>query len=205
MMKMKKTGLVILLAALTVNLAACSSKQSKKTSNEPLQTNTVIKKNDHQDVRLKFNQIKTAKAADQFKGGTSLEQLKALFGEPVKQEQVPAGDVMLDSYTWRFDSVEVSAQLFQDSTIARSISNFKFDRKATITKVAYDKLASGVTYAQAVEFLGEPDMISETSSSDKESLQAIWVSGLKTNAEDAQISLTFEKNTLTEKTQKGLE
>ncbi|HEQ8155774.1 TPA: DUF3862 domain-containing protein, partial [Streptococcus pyogenes] len=53
--------------------------------------------------------------------------------------------------------------------------------------------------------LTEPDNYSQASSSDHQTLQAIWVSGLKTDTSGANISLVFENNQLTEMSQVGLE
>ncbi|BAN93608.1 hypothetical protein HMPREF9964_0585 [Streptococcus dysgalactiae subsp. equisimilis SK1249] len=62
-----------------------------------------------------------------------------------------------------------------------------------------------MSYEAVKQILTEPDNYSQASSSDNQSLQAIWISGLKTETNGANISLVFENNQLTEMSQTGLE
>ncbi|MFS6294969.1 DUF3862 domain-containing protein [Streptococcus agalactiae] len=57
---------------------------------------------------------------------------------------------------------------------------------------------------QVKELLGEPDDISQAVSSDKEELQAAWISGIQSSDSDPGINLTFENDKLTNKQQHGL-
>lgn len=192
-----------------ISLSACSSNKNTKPQANKEALNTLQSKTEPQQdpqVRLKFNDIKTATAANDFKGGTPLEQLKALYGEPKSHETKPAGDVTLDVYTWDVDGVIISAQLFEDSTIARAISNFAFDRKQTVTKKIYDeKLPNDLTFTEVTEIIGQPDVMSQAVSSDGEQLQALWSSNLKGKDNTRQIELIFKNGKLSEKSQKGLE
>lgn len=207
---MKKGFYLVTLSLLLISLTACSNKNKEATSpSSDTELLTSSSKTEHEDVRLNFNKIVLAQAANEFKGGTTLEELKAIYGEPTSQSQTPAGDVTLDSYTWNFDSVVVTVQLFENSSIARSISNFVFSRKATIDQKMYDKLENGMTFKQAIEILGEPDDFSQAVSSDKVELQAMWVSGFKSESNSdqsrsASITLSFENDALTQKSQTGL-
>lgn len=185
---------------LSLNLVACqNAKETSKTST--IQPQQIVAK--HSDIRLKFNQVVLAKADQEFKGGSNLATLKELFGEPKTHERVPAGDVTLDVYNWQFEQVSLTVQLYEDSAIVRSISNFYFIRDPKIDIKTFDKLTDNMTYTQAVDLLGEPDVLSHAISSDKEELQAIWVSGLKTDNQ-AQVQLLFENNKLKTKNQHGL-
>lgn len=208
-MKSKKLLLITTITLALISLSACSSnKNTKPQTNKEALTTLQSKTEPQQDpqVRLKFNDIKTATAANDFKGGTPLEQIKALYGEPKSHETKPAGDVTLDVYTWDVDGVIISAQLFEDSTIARAISNFAFDRKQTITKKIYDeKLPNDLTFTEVTEIIGQPDVMSQAVSSDGEQLQALWSSNLKGKDNTRQIELIFKNGKLSEKSQKGLE
>lgn len=189
----------LFLCAMT--LIACSKQEQTPETTSSVPSQQIVAK--HSDVRLKFNEIVLAKADQEFKGGTNLAKLKELFGEPASHEQTPAGDVTLDVYHWKFEHVDVIVQLYQDSAIVRSISNFYFIRDPKIDVKTFEKLTDGMTYRQAVDLLGEPDVLSQAVSSDKEELQALWVSGLKTE-DQAQIQLLFENNALKTKKQSGL-
>lgn len=198
---MKKLLLFSATLLLSLGLAACGQDKSSDETKSSVQSQQIVAK--HSDVRLKFNQITLAKADQEFKGGTNLARLKELFGEPAKHETVPAGDVTLDVYSWQFDYVDLNVQLYQDSAVVRSISNFYFIRDPKISLKDFEELKEGMTYTQVLDKLGEPDVMSQAVSSDKEDLQAIWVSGLKTDNQ-AQIQLLFENNTLKTFNQTGL-
>ncbi|WP_341931548.1 DUF3862 domain-containing protein [Streptococcus pluranimalium] len=208
-MKSKKLLLITTITLALISLSACSSNKNTKSQTNKEALTTLQSKTEPQQnpqVRLKFNDIKTATAANDFKGGTSLEQIKALYGEPKSHETKPAGDVTLDVYTWDIDGVIISAQLFEDSTIARAISNFAFDRKQTVTKKIYDeKLPNNLTFTEVTEIIGQPDVMSQAVSSDGEQLQALWSSNLKGKDNTRQIELIFKNGKLSEKSQKGLE
>lgn len=208
-MNFKKILPVATLGLALISLSACTSnKDTNHTAKKKELTTLQSKSEPKQDpqVRLKFNDIKTATAENNFKGGTSLEQIKELYGEPTSHTTKPAGDVTLDVYTWEVDGVTISAQLFENSTIARAISNFAFERKQTVTKKIYDKkLPNDLTFTEVTEILGQPDVMSEAVSSDGERLQALWSSNLKGEDNTRQIELIFKNGKLSEKSQKGLE
>ncbi|MEQ9763655.1 DUF3862 domain-containing protein [Streptococcus jiangjianxini] len=205
----KKILPVATLSLALISLAACSTNKDANPNAKKKELTTIQSKSEpRQDpqVRLKFNDIKTATAANDFKGGTSLEQVKALYGEPKSHTTKPAGDVTLDVYTWEIDGATISVQLFEDSTIARAISNFAFERKQTITKKIYDdKLPNDLTFTEVTEILGQPDVMSQAVSSDGEQLQALWSSNLKGKDNTRQIELIFKNGKLSKKSQNGLE
>lgn len=205
-MKTQKSITLLLLSVLCFSLGACSIKESN-ASKKGEKTALTAKKNEpasHQDKRLAFEKIKVATAQEQFKGGTSIEELKELFGEPSSFEQKPAGNVTLDHYTWTFDRVSIEVNLFENSTIVKSITNFAFNRDLNISLKDYNKIKKGMSYNEVTKILTEPDDYSHASSSDKSQLQAIWVSGLKTKTRGSHISLLFENDQLIEMSQTGL-
>ncbi|MCS4487471.1 DUF3862 domain-containing protein [Streptococcus sciuri] len=202
---MKKLGRLILVCVFSAGLVACTpQKQSQTNSSTVTKVSNVPVK--HQDVRLAFNNITLGTVDSNFTGGTNLEQLKAMFGDPAQTFQTPAGDVTLDGYTWQFDSVTVTVYLLHDSAISRSISNFNFIRYNTITPDKIAKITDNMTFQQAIDLLGQPDTYSESSSSEHVKLQAIWISGIKgtDNKTTPQITLDFINNQLTHKSIVGI-
>lgn len=196
----------LMLPLLVASLSACSTSKDKTTPPSSKTTTTAeVQKADHQDIRANVEKIKLATAAAEFKGGTSLEELIALFGQPTQHEKRPAGSVTLDSYTWKFDQVTLNVNLYDNSSIVKTISNFAFVRDLNLSQKDYQKLKKGMSYEAVKQILTEPDNYSQASSSDNQSLQAIWISGLKTETNGANISLAFENNQLTEMSQTGLE
>ena len=94
--------------------------------------------------------------------------------------------------------------LYQNSSIVKTISNFAFIRDLNLSQKDYQKLQKEMSYDQVKQILTEPDNYSQASSSDKQILQATWISGLKTETNGANISLVFENNQLIEMSQVGL-
>ncbi len=84
---------------------------------------------------------------------------------------------------------------------SQSISNFSFIRYNTITKDKIDKIADNMTFQQAIDLLGQPDIYSESASSEHTKLQAVWVSGIEgaDSKNTPQITLNFVNNQLTNK------
>lgn len=202
-MKRKRISIITGLCLTILTLGACSS-QSQSNKTETTTSTTQLQTAKHQDVRFNVDKIKVGSKDENFKGGSSLAELKSLFGEPAKQFDTPAGDVTLKGYTWTFDNVSVTAQLLEDSTIVRTINNFQFVRDAKITQKQYNKLENGISFTQVKDILGVPDTLSEAISSDKAELQASWTSGIKSSTSNPNITLTFENGQLTSKTQVGL-
>ena len=199
---MKKLGQFTLLCVFGLGLVACAhQKQDKSQTNSSSLTAVSDVPAKHQDIRLTFNNITLGTKDSEFAGGTNLEQLKAMFGEPAQTFQTPAGDVTLDGYTWQFDEVTITVNLLRDSAITRSISNFSFIRYNTITKDKIDKIADNMTFQQAIDLLGQPDIYSESASSEHTKLQAVWVSGIEgaDSKTPPQITLNFVNNQLTNK------
>ncbi|MGT2749875.1 DUF3862 domain-containing protein [Streptococcus orisasini] len=205
MKSIKKVLLASLVLLFCFVLSGCQTQESKGQSNKPSDETAPLLKTENLAFRLNFNKIKISHDKKTFTGGTSLEELKQLFGEPNKHGQRPAGDVVLDSYTWEKDGASIEVHLYQNSTVARSIANFSFKRREKITKSDFQKLQTGTNYKQVVEQLGEPDGLFQSVSSDKEEIQAVWISGLKTKAASADIRLYFENDLLKTKLQNGLD
>lgn len=201
-MTTKKTIIIASILFSLLGLSACSSKP--KVTDIKSDTSAQVFKSKNEDIRLKFNTIHLANAASEFKGGTSLEELKNLYGEPKSQEDIPAGDVTVNSYSWEVNGVTINAQLFDNSAIGKAISNFSFIRKETITKKMYDSINKDSSYESVVALLGEPDDYSQSSSSEKEELRAIWGSGIKSKTKGATITLVFENGKLSDKKSSGL-
>lgn len=200
----KKITITVSLLSLLLFLNACSMMTSNKTSSSDTTTTASQIKPKNENIRLNFNKVKLGVIDNDGKGGTSLKELEALFGQPDEHTTQQGGDVTLDVYTWRKDETIIVTQLYADSTIAKSISNFRFIRENNVGLTEYDKIKNGMSFQEAIEKLGEPDVMSQAVSSDGEEISAIWSSGIKSNNTNANIQLDFKNNSLTNKSQLGL-
>ncbi|MGV3194519.1 DUF3862 domain-containing protein, partial [Streptococcus pluranimalium] len=88
-----------------MSLSACSSNKNTKPQANKEALTTLQAKTEPQpnpQVRLKFNDIKNATAANYFKGGTPLEKIKAFSGDPKSYLTKPPGDFPLGFFSWVF-------------------------------------------------------------------------------------------------------
>lgn len=193
-----------MLSLTLVSLSACSLLNQNKKSATDTTTSASQLKPENEAWRLNFNNITLGDIANEGKGGASLADLKNLYGEPENHTTRPGGDVTLDVYTWRKGQTTVVAQLYNDSTIAKSISNFRFIRKDTVGLKDFEKLTNGMTFTNVTSLLGEPDVMSRARSSNGEVVTAIWSSGLKSDNSNPNIELEFNDDKLSTKSQFGL-
>lgn len=203
---MKKLLSLTVLGLSLFTLAACG-KSSSKTETKGSMDNEASKilTVKHGNVRQNFDKITMANASQEFSGGSNLDTLKGLFGEPSSTSQEQAGDAKLDVYNWQFDNVVVTAKLFNNSTVVKSLSNFSFVRDPKITLKMYENLKNGTSYDDAVKTLGTPDVYSIAVSSDATMTQALWSSNLVAKkGETGSLTLNFKNGVLESKTQANL-
>lgn len=199
-MKLKKIWQFAMILLTIVTLSACQTKKNTDLS----ETKASQIKPQNEEMRLNFNKIGLANIGDEVTGGTTLEELKALFGEPESHTTQNGGDVTLDVYTWRKDETTLVTQLYDNHAIARAISNFRFIRKPKITIKTFDSLTNDMSFSNAITILGDPDVMSQSVSSNGEEITAIWSSGFKSSNLNSNIELKFTNNQLKTKKQYGL-
>ena len=203
---MKKFLSLTVLGVSLVSVAACGNSSSKTETkgsldNEASKIITVK----HGNVRQNFDKIIMANASQEFSGGSNLDSLKGLFGEPTSTSQEQAGDATLDVYNWQYDNVVVTAKLFNNSTVVKSISTFSYVRDSKITLKMYEDLKNGTSYDNVVKTLGVPDVYSIAVSSDATMTQALWSSNLVTKkGKTGSLTLNFKNGTLENKSQENL-
>ncbi len=205
---MKKIFVSLCLGFGLVALVACTAEDgSSEASGTSISSSLSAQQNPtaaYKEQRLAMDKVSYGVQANNFAGGSSIATLTSYFGQPTKTEQTPSGNVTLDVYTWQLGQVKIQASLFQDSTVALSISNFYFTREETITKKTSQKLTKGMSYDKVEALLGKPDDYSKAVSSDGEEMQALWVSGLRSQKSNPRITLTFKNGSLDKITTENL-
>ncbi|HHL9887331.1 TPA: DUF3862 domain-containing protein, partial [Streptococcus pyogenes] len=103
---------LLLISFFTSFLVACSTTKDKEPQPSDSEIITPrLHQAAHQDKRANFEKIKLATVDSSFTGGTSLEELISLFGEPSQHDPKTAGEVTIDAYTWQFDQVTLTVNL----------------------------------------------------------------------------------------------
>lgn len=203
---MKKLLSLTVLGLSLFSLAACGNSSSKTETKGSLdnEVSKILTVKDG-NVRQNFDKITMANASQEFSGGSNLDSLKGLFGEPTSTSQEQAGDATLDVYNWQYDNVVVTAKLFNNSTVVKSISTFSYVRDSKITLKMYEDLKNGTSYDNVVKTLGVPDVYSIAVSSDATMTQALWSSNLVTKkGKTGSLTLNFKNGALENKSQENL-
>ena len=121
---MKKLLSLTVLGLSLFSLAACGNSSSKTETKGSLDNEvSKILTVKHGNVRQNFDKITMANASQEFSGGSNLDSLKGLFGEPTSTSQEQAGDATLDVYNWQYDNVVLLHQNFL--TIVPLLSQFQ--------------------------------------------------------------------------------
>ena len=179
---MKKLLSLTVLGLSLFTLAACGKSSSKTETKGSLDNEaSKILTVKHGNVRQNFDKITMANASQEFSGGSNLD------------------------YNWQYDNVVVTAKLFNNSTVVKSISNFSYVRDPKITLKMYENLKNGTSYDDAVKTLGTPDVYSIAVSSDATMTQALWSSNLVAKkGETGSLTLNFKNGALENKSQANL-
>lgn len=179
------------------------------------ETNSVLNTNSHtvyaatkkktakQKLRSKFDKITVGDMANYGEGGSSIDDVKKLLGQPQSTTTDTSTGTQTDMVTWTKKGVTITVQFIEQKAIARSITGFEFSRKDTVGLAEFNALADGTSYTDVVAKFKEPDSITETVMLDSRTTMATWVTGVKGSA-GANIVLTFTNDVLTGKTQTNL-
>lgn len=203
---MKKLLSLTVLGLSLFTLAACGNSSSKTETKGSLDNEaSKILTVKHGNVRQTLIRLPWQMLLRIFLEDRNLDSLKGWFGEPTSTSQEQAGDAKLDVYNWQYDNVVVTAKLFNNSTVVKSISNFSYVRDPKITLKMYEDLKNGTSYDNAVKTLGAPDVYSIAVSSDATMTQALWSSNLVAKkGETGSLTLNFKNGALENKSQANL-
>lgn len=207
-MKLRKVVLISTAALLSISLAACSNNTSKDNSSKTTQTSKKSSSEDKtisqdKEFRNKFDQIKVGDLMAQGKGGYTKSQVKKLLGEPDSTNSEKTDGIKTSGATWNKGNVSIIVAYVGKNAVSKEISGFKWTgRPAKLDKKAYENIKDGSSYESAVKKYGEPDGLNESLIMGKKTVIASWLTGVK--GDNPTVSLTFENNKLTAKTQTDL-
>lgn len=156
-----------------------------------------------QKVRNNFDKIMVGDMANMGEGGSTIDDLKKMFGEPNSTSTSQIDGVNSQDLTWNKSGITITIQFIENKAVARSITGFQYLRKDVIGLKEYNTLADGTSYDQVVSQFKQPDSITETIIMGSKTTMATWVTGVK-GSFGSNMVLTFTDNSLSGKAQSNL-
>lgn len=206
-MKLKKTLSVVGVGLLAVSMAGCSSNssESKSSGNETKTTQPKKKKTEQKNTfRKNYDKIKVGDVAQQGNGGTSIDEVTALLGQPTSTSTTKVSGFKVKSYNWTKSDTSILVQFAHKRAITKTISGFKWDRTSKkLDLKAFNKVKDDSSYESLVKSFGEPDGLNENVIMGQTNVTAVYMTGIK-GKEGANATFVFDNNKLTSKAQTDL-
>lgn len=215
---MKKIGLLGLTLLSVATLSACSSSKTdnKNTSSSSSVEQTTSSKSEttasstsvdetKKAVRDVYDSVVVGDLMNNGEGGTTKDTVVNAYGNPASTSTTSINGMNVEQDTWigNATGITVSIQFINNNATSKMISGFQFSRDSKIGLTEFNNLATGTSYADVVNTLGEPDTTSESLISGSKSVTANWITGIKGNV-GANFVLQFTNDSLTSKSQSGL-
>lgn len=206
-MKFKKALSVVGVGLLAVSMAGCSSNssESKSSGNETKTTQPKKKKTEQKNTfRKNYDKIKVGDVAQQGNGGTSIDEVTALLGQPTSTSTTKVSGFKVKSYNWTKSDTSILVQFAHKRAITKTISGFKWDRTSKkLDLKAFNKVKDDSSYESLVKAFGEPDGLNENVIMGQTNVTAVYMTGIK-GKEGANATFVFDNNKLTSKAQTDL-
>lgn len=217
---MKKIGLLGLTLLSVATLSACSSSKTdnKNTSSSSSVEQTTSSKSEttasstsvdetKKAVRDVYDSVVVGDLMNNGEGGTTKDTVVNAYGNPASTSTTSINGMNVEQVTWigngNATGITVSIQFINNNATSKMISGFQFSRDSKIGLTEFNNLATGTSYADVVNTLGEPDTTSESLISGSKSVTANWITGIKGNV-GANFVLQFTNDSLTSKSQSSL-
>ena len=207
MNKFKKALSVVGVGLLAASMVGCSSNSSEsKSSSTGTKTTQPKKKKTEQKntFRKNYDKIKVGDVAQQGNGGTSIDEVTALLGQPTSTSTTKVSGFKVKSYNWTKSDTSILVQFAHKRAITKTISGFKWDRTSKkLDLKAFNKVKDDSSYESLVKSFGEPDGLNENVIMGQTNVTAVYMTGIK-GKEGANATFVFDNNKLTSKAQTDL-
>lgn len=193
------------------NSEASTSASSSSTTEQVTESTTTSSSTDAEEtkkaVREVYDSVVIGDLMNNGEGGTTKDAVISSYGNPASTSTMSVNGMNVEQVTWigngNAAGITVSIQFINNNATNKMISGFQFTRDAKIGLTEFNNLATGISYTDAVNSLGEPDTTSESLISGSKMVTASWVSGIKGSV-GANFVLQFTNDSLTSKSQSGL-
>lgn len=177
---------VVIIAAVASN---GGSDTSKPASNDNTKSSNSAKSEEPASKITYDNFLK-------IKMGAKLKDVTAMLGEGTEESSSEIGGVKATIYTWNGDGFSNMNVTIENNIVTGKAQAGLMDMDAKVTLDKYNKIKTGMTYAQAKAILGEGQLTSQTKIMGTESIMYEWI-----NKDGSNMNATFTGNKLDVKTQ----
>lgn len=205
---MKKVSLLGLTLLSVVSLAACTQKSntSQTPTVESISASEPITSSSQElvvntELRQKFDGLMVGDSSNSGEGGTSLDEVKSVLGEPKATSTTEINGVNAEKLTWMDGDVTISLSFIEGKVVNKAITGFLFKRDSNIGLTNFNELAIGTSYADVVAVWGEPDIYTESKLLGSKSVGATWFSNIKGSDPAANAFLIFTDDRVAQKEQ----
>ncbi|MGT2925939.1 DUF3862 domain-containing protein [Streptococcus cuniculipharyngis] len=208
---MKKLSLISLTLLSSLALAACSKSNSTSQTPtvEPITTESTSSSSSQTPVvntqlRQQFDTILVGDSSQAGEGGSTLEEVKALLGEPTSTTTSELNGLSTEELTWVDGDTTITLAINQGKTVNKAISGFLFNRDRNLSLTNFNELAEGTSYSDVLAVWGEPDVYTESKIMGTKSVGATWFSNVKGKDVTANAFLVFTDDQLAQKTETNM-
>ena len=168
---MKKIGLLGLTLLSVATLSACSSsktdnKNTSSSSSVEQTTSSTSAEETKKAVRSVYDSVVVGDLMNNGEGGTTKDTVINAYGNPASTSTTSLNGMNVEQVTWigngNATGITISIQFINNNATSKMISGFQFSRDSKIGLTEFNNLATGTSYADVVNTLGEPDTTSES-------------------------------------------
>ncbi len=177
---------------------------SKDTKNSSSAEST---KNESSDLKNSYDAITLGDILSGSDGGSSLDTVKATFGEPASTSSSQLEGVTTDAVTWSgLKGAGITSSLIvmfsNGSAVNKAISGLKVSKHDKVTLDTFNAIATDGTYSfdTAKSELGDPTGLSETIVNGQHQILASWTSNVNGDL-GANFNITFNDGVASGKSQ----
>lgn len=184
----------------TDNKEASDNGKEKTEKTSPKQENNSTLKDN-------FNKIEIGDILSNGEGGTTLEEVKAIFGEPDSTSETNLEGQTAKSLTWGspkggdlLSSVVISFS--NDKAVSRAVSGLKVPKHDKVSLEQFNAVATDGSFSEekAKQEFGEPTGISDTMVNGQKQSMLTWTNNVNGDA-GANFNITFDGGNATSKSQ----
>lgn len=210
---MKKISLGLLLVCTLTVLGACSDDTAKNSDGAKDTKTEETKKTDKKaDNNLKqdFDSIQIGDILNGGEGGSTLEDIKAKFGEPSSTSETNIEGQNAKTMTWTGlkggDMMSaLSVSFSNDKAVSKSITGLEVGKHDKVTLEQFNSVPTDGSYTkdQAIQEFGEADGITTTIINGNPQDMLMWTKNVEGDM-GANFNITFDNNVATGKTNFGM-
>lgn len=180
-------------------------KEASDTADEKTSTSSKTKAESDTTLKSNFDKIALGDILSNGDGGTSLEEVKGIFGEPDSTSETSLEGQTAKTMTWGgpkggdlMSSIVISFS--NDKAVSKAVTGLKVKKHDKVTLEQFNAVATDGSFSedQAKQEFGEPDGISDTLVNGAKQSMLSWTKNVNGDP-GANFNITFDNGAATSK------